>query len=253
MTNQTKHKLNCRVSGNGYPVVFLHGFLESLSMWEKLNFKNNFKCIEIDFPGHGDSLTEENQEYTMLCLAKEVNILLVEMSIEAYHIVGHSMGGYVGLELMKLDSNCVKLILLNSNFWKDSTQKVKDRERVAKIVTKNKNLFLYESIPNLFGDPERFNVEVKELIQDAKQIESEVIAKYSLAISQRKDKQKLIESKSDSVLIIQGEFDTIVPIEMMKEKLVGMKGAFTVLLGCGHMSHVESPQKVKKAIEAFLN
>ena len=105
MTNQTKHKLNCRVSGNGYPVVFLHGFLESLSMWEKLNFKNNFKCIEIDFPGHGDSLVEENQEYTMLCLAKEVNILLVEMSIEAYHIVGHSMGGYVGLELMKLYSN----------------------------------------------------------------------------------------------------------------------------------------------------
>ena len=55
MPNQIKHKLNYRVSGNGYPVVFFHGFLESLSMWEQLNFKDSFRCIEIDFPGHGMS------------------------------------------------------------------------------------------------------------------------------------------------------------------------------------------------------
>ena len=41
--------------GNGYPVVFLHGFLESMTMWEDLKFEGIWQQVFIDLPGHGGS------------------------------------------------------------------------------------------------------------------------------------------------------------------------------------------------------
>ena len=253
MINQFKHKLNYRVSGDGYPVVFLHGFLESSSMWERLNLNDNFLCVEIDFPGHGDSECKENQNYKMSSLAVEIKNLLSGLKIDAYSIVGHSMGGYVGLELMKIDKRCSKLILLNSNFWKDSTKKIEDRVRVASVVKRNKNFFLYESIPNLFYDPERFNSEVKSLIEEARKIDSNVIAEYSLAMSQREDNSEFVDLNAANILVVQGEFDNIIPFELMRGKLVNLACKSIVLNGCGHMSQIESPGEVVQSIKLFLN
>jgi hypothetical protein len=49
--------LEHRIIGNGYPIVFLHGFLEDSSMWEHLNLplKSAYKFVFIDLPGHGKS------------------------------------------------------------------------------------------------------------------------------------------------------------------------------------------------------
>ena len=43
------------VTGSGEPVVLLHGFLESLEMWEPLlpHLTDRFKVIRVDLPGHG--------------------------------------------------------------------------------------------------------------------------------------------------------------------------------------------------------
>ena len=54
MISSEGNKLNYRVSGNGYPVVFLHGFLESVSMWDYINIQD-VQSIFIDLPGHGKS------------------------------------------------------------------------------------------------------------------------------------------------------------------------------------------------------
>tara|TARA_B110000285_G_scaffold154605_1_gene172488 strand:- start:2089 stop:2850 length:762 start_codon:yes stop_codon:yes gene_type:complete len=252
MTSSFQSKLNYRVFGSGYPVVFLHGFLESLSMWEQLNFKDKFQCIEIDFPGHGDSEVDDGQNFEMSHLAIEVKGLLIDLGVERYSIVGHSMGGYVGLELMRMDKNSSKLVLLNSNFWNDSDQKVKDRVRVAKIVRQNKNIFLYEAIPKLFCNPELFNVEVKALIENAKQISSEAMVCYSLSMSNRKNNREVVEQRAKDVFVVQGEFDDIVPEELMKRQLNGLECESIVLSGCGHMCHVEAPDQIVNAITLFL-
>ena len=253
MTNMAKNKFNYRVSGSGYPVVFLHGFLESLSMWDKLNFKDLFQCVEIDFPGHGTSKVNDNQNFEMSNLAIDIKFLLSDLGLDAYSVVGHSMGGYVGLELMRIDAKCDKLVLLNSNFWVDSDQKMKDRARVAKIVLQNKNIFLYEAIPKLFYDPEHFTKEVKSLLEESKQINAETIANYSLSMSNRKDHRKVVEHRMKDVLIIQGEFDSIVPKELMINQLDGLGCELLILPGCGHMSHIETPDEIVKAISLFLS
>ena len=135
--------LNYKQFGEGETVVFLHGFLESISMWENLSLESiHFQSILIDLPGHGKSKNEDNSPIpSMDYMANRVIDTLNQLGIKKYNVVGQSMGGYVALVLKKIDERCEKVVLLNSNFWGDSIEKQKDRVRVADIVFKNKNLF----------------------------------------------------------------------------------------------------------------
>ena len=245
------NKLYYRVSGNGHPVVFLHGFLESETMWDYLGFKDNFKMICFDLAGHGKSPLDLKQPLSMSSMANDVKIQLDKLDLESYCVVGHSMGGYVGAELMKMDERCSKLVLLNSNFWEDSEEKRKDRKRVAEVVVKNKDLFLYEAIPNLFAYPEKFNADVKQLIHEARKIASEFIASVSLAMSDRKDNTELVRERKEQILIIQGKEDPIVPKEKMKCKNT-MRLNYVELKKCGHMAHIESSKETVRSLEEFF-
>ena len=49
--------LNYRVTGDGFPVVLLHGYMESLRMWDGLfDELSQFSWWSVDLPGHGDTL-----------------------------------------------------------------------------------------------------------------------------------------------------------------------------------------------------
>ncbi|MGB1453669.1 MAG: alpha/beta fold hydrolase, partial [Crocinitomicaceae bacterium] len=145
--------MHYKVFGEGPVVLFLHGFLESMSMWDYLPLKD-FRCkkVFIDLPGHGNSKILNNAEPSIESMANEVILILKKEKIKKFHIVGHSMGGYIALSIKEKYKECKKVILLNSNYWSDSESKKKDRDRVCKIAFKAKDYFLNEAIPNLFTD-----------------------------------------------------------------------------------------------------
>ena len=248
------NKLNYRVFGNGYPVVFLHGFLESTTMWSFLALeKAAFQSILIDLPGHGNSgLNDTNESPSMKYMAEEVAKLLEELNIEQYHVVGHSMGGYVALELKELDLKCKKVVMLNSNFWEDRVEKKKDRVRIADIVLKAKDLFVNEAIPGLFYRHNRKDSAVIELIKEAKKMEAASIAYASLAMRNRKDKSTLVKEKATDFLILHGKHDPIISTEKWQSELKEIPVSFEIVEDAGHMSHIENPTKILNSIIDFL-
>ena len=197
------------MTGNGRPVVFLHGFLESISMWKYLGDFEGIQSIVVDLPGHGESPLIP--ELTMQSIANLIIQLLDELKVVSYDIVGHSMGGYVALEVKKNHNSCDKIILLNSNFWQDTALKKEDRYRVAALVKERKEVFLNSAIPNLFLEPHRFQGDVDALIDEAKSISWESIAEASIAMSERTDNRILVKEHCQDVVIIQGLHDTTIP------------------------------------------
>lgn len=251
--------LNYRVLGNGYPVLFLHGFLESISMWKVLELDTlPFQSVLIDLPGHGKSLNEDDGEPSIDFMAKKVVEVIRELGITEFSIVGHSMGGYVALNLKKRFStkdgkiNCKKVILLNSNFWEDSESKKKDRLRVADIVFKNKSLFIKEAIPNLFVNKESFKYEIENLLSEALLIDKHSISYASLAMRSRENTKDVLVQNPNDFLIIQGSIDPIVQVELMKEEIKNINVQFKVIEGVGHMAHFESTENVRQIISNFL-
>ena len=139
------------IKGSGKPVLFLHGFLETSTMWKYLDFTDNaIQCIYIDIPGHGKSHVPKETEISIDSIASIIIQKLLKEGINTFDIVGHSMGGYIALSIAKQVDFKPKVVLLNSNFWDDTLEKKKNRDRVINIISSNKDLFIQEAIPGLF-------------------------------------------------------------------------------------------------------
>jgi len=221
-------------------IVFLHGFLVSITRWGYLPIINlDCPAMLIDLPGHGKSILEDDSFPNLDFYASEVSTLLNELDYEITSLVGHSMGGYVSLLLKERYFSLSSLVLLNSNFWSDSEQKKKDRVRVADIVLKNKNLFIKEAISNLFIDPKLNNDKVQKMIHETSCMDSFSISYASLAMRDRKDfsQSKIL---SNDVLIIQGEKDKTVICDEMKKKCQDLKVELEIIDEVGHMAHIEN-------------
>lgn len=247
--------LNYRVTGDGFPVVLLHGYMESLRMWEGLfDELNHFSWLAVDLPGHGDSpLVGEEMEPSVDWFASQVFDFLNEMGIENCHLVGHSMGGYVALQLKKRAPQRIKkVVLLNSNPWEDSPLKKSDRLRVAEIAYKAKSLFIQQAIPALFYQSGDFTVEINQLIQEANNMTSDAIAYAALAMRNRTDTTEVVKSYSAHILFIQGKHDPLIPYDRLVEFAKLNQVKLALLEKCGHMAHLEEPVNVQKTIQAFL-
>lgn len=250
---QSENNLNYRKIGNGFPVVFLHGFLESLTMWNGFDLENfPFESILVDLPGHGNSSLTDDGNPSLDFMAIEVQKLLKSISVKNYHVIGHSMGGYVALLLKEMDPNCQKVIMMNSNYWEDSPEKKKDRVRVADIALKAKNLFINEAIPGLFYRHSRKDLIVQSLINEAKMMDGESIAYSSLAMRDRSDKLEIIQKYTESFMFLLGKFDSMnnpLKIELENKKV---KAETNVLNQSGHMIHLEEPEVALTVILSFL-
>jgi pimeloyl-ACP methyl ester carboxylesterase len=232
--------LHYTVQGEGPAWVFLHGFLESSTMWDYLPLDNlPIQQIRIDLPGHGWSFELLNTPSIEL-MALEVQRVLEHLAISKFSVVGHSMGAYVGLELSKM-RGFEHLILLNSNCWSDSEQKKQDRLRVANFVHQAKSHFIREAIPNLFSNPQEQGQVIEALIKEANCMTPEAIAFAALAMRERTDFTEFVNAHPEKFTFIHGKLDRLVSVEELQAKITDPS---IHLLDCGHMAHVEAREEV---------
>jgi pimeloyl-ACP methyl ester carboxylesterase len=238
--------------GSGKPVVFLHGFLESSSMWESLDLAQfPFQSILIDLPGHGKS-TFLPDDVSISAMAQEVSETLTSLEVSEYDVVGHSMGGYVAMQLAKINSDLHKICLLNSNFWEDSQQKKRDRVRVADLVFKAKNLFVSEAIPGLFFSKKGKEVEIQGLIDEAKNMSADAIAYAALAMRERNDLSSILKQYPSDFLLISGQHDPLISPEEMRSRLPSEQLQVKFIENAGHMAHIEASEETKELICHFV-
>ena len=243
--------MHYKISGSGSVGVFLHGFLESLTMWDYLSLSElKGKHVFIDLPGHGKSRVNDDQIPSINYMVESVMEVLRKERIEEFDVIGHSMGGYVALGLKDRMPGCRKVVLLNSNYWSDPPKKQKDRQRVSEIAFASKNYFLQEAIPNLFSDPQKHQEEIKVLISEAKLMSSEAISYASLAMKNRPNMSGVL-NKSDYI-VIHGTLDKHIQKKQFDLETLG-KYNFYEIADAGHMCHIEKPGQVIDILGSYLS
>jgi pimeloyl-ACP methyl ester carboxylesterase len=247
-------KIHYRVVGNGDPVVFLHGFLENSGMWNAIAAavsELGFKTILVDLPCHGESRFD-GELCSMEFMAACIDALCETEELENPHVFGHSMGGYLGLELLK--KRPIQLTLVNSNFWADPTKKKLDRNRVITIVEQNKMRLINEAIPHLFAVQNRANCEgvISELISQAASIPSAEIIASTRGMRDRLHHGEIMNSHE--VKMIHGSLDTVVKTTKLEAELALLKKqpALQIIENAGHMSIWEAPNELMKCIRVNL-
>lgn len=82
------------------PLLFLHGWLDNSASFNTLaqQMAGHFRCIAFDFPGHGASgHLGPHATYHFVDGVMAIRAVLKHLQIERCAIVGHSMGGALGL------------------------------------------------------------------------------------------------------------------------------------------------------------
>ena len=141
--------------GTGTPVILLHGYLESLEIWNPFTEKlsKTFRVICPDLPGHGHSGII-GSTHTMDLMALIIRELLIKLSVDKCVIIGHSMGGYVTLAFAEnYPAHMKGYSLFHSVPFPDTEEKKYNRNREIELVRQGKKeLLINTNIPKGFAD-----------------------------------------------------------------------------------------------------
>lgn len=230
-------------AGQGPAVLLLHGFLENASMWNPVVnlIQSRFTIVRLDLPGHGRS-DVYSEIHSMEFMAEVVRDLLKSVGIDSISIVGHSMGGYVGLAYLEKYPEMVRqIVLLNSTPYADTPERKINRERALALIPENKELFISVSISNLFAEDtrEEFSEEIKKLQKEANEIPTSGILAAIRGMKDRKDRAGVLKNFPGNKILICGTKDTVVPFEDSK-RAATYTNSTLVSVASGHMTLIEN-------------
>ncbi len=239
-------------------VVLLHGYLESLLVWEEfvpLLYKR-VRVVTLDLPGHGISEVK-GEVHTMEFLADTVADGLRALGIERCTLVGHSMGGYVALAFLERHPEMLDgLVLLSSTPNADTPEKAENRRREIALVRAGKKDALARVAPAAGFATEtrrRMQDEVEDLTEQVFITEDEGIIALLNGMIARKDRNELLRESSVPQLFILGSHDGYIPAEAAEAMIAAHPQAQVVRLeNSGHMGFLEEPEATAQALLQFI-
>ncbi|WP_312766409.1 alpha/beta fold hydrolase [Epilithonimonas sp.] len=237
-------------------LVLLHGFMENLSIWDDMIpfLSEKFRLIKIDLPGFGKSgIVAEIQ--TSEIMADEVKKVIDELGLTQFHLLGHSMGGYISLAFAEKYPEFLKSVtLFFSTYFADDEAKKETRRKGLRIIKENLRAFVNAGVPNLFNPNEHDILESK--IKLAKEIaytsSVEGVLSSQKGMIERSDKKSVLENFEGKVLILSGKHDSAVNAEKTIKNLPDRTNIKSYILDCGHNGHWEKPEICASIINTGL-
>lgn len=107
-------KLFYRSSGQGTPLIILHGLFGSSDNWYSLAkvFAEHFTVYQVDQRNHGQSPHSDEMNYGLL--SEDLKDFITEHSLEKPVIMGHSMGGKTAMNFaLKYPDMLSKMIVVD--------------------------------------------------------------------------------------------------------------------------------------------
>lgn len=251
--------ISYNITGNGQPVVLLHGFAEDSSIWnEQIPFlEDHCKLIVPDLPGSGKSALLQKENVTIEDYAACLNALLSNENIEKPIVLGHSMGGYITLAFAEMfPAKLVAFGFVHSTAFADSEEKKNTRRKAIRFIEEHGVYpFLKNSTPNLFSEtykkehPER----VAGLIEQGKSFTKEALIQYYTAMINRPDRTAVLQKTNLPVLFIIGSEDGAAPLDdLLKQVHLPAISYIHIIEGVGHVSMWEKPAELNKHLLQFI-
>ena len=235
-------------------VVLLHGYLESMYVWDDFVplLTPHVRVITVDIPGHGISVVQ-SEVHTMEYVADVLHDMLDALSIDRVTMVGHSMGGYVALAMCEMFPERLRsVILLSSTPNADSEEKCDRRRREIELVKAGKKSTMARLVPHAGFAPDNVK-RLKDYVDDLEELimltEDEGVIAILGGMIERKDRNEVLLTTKVPHMFIFGRHDFYIPNEVAEELAARHPQAkVTWLDHSGHMGFIEEPQLCAQAI-----
>jgi pimeloyl-ACP methyl ester carboxylesterase len=240
--------------GNGSPVILLHGFPFNQMIWESFSDKlaGSHLVYTIDLPGFGESTILESP-FWIDDVADKVLQWIDKIGLSESIVIGHSLGGYIALALIKKAPHLFNAFcLFHSTAYADSEEKKQSRNKVLEFVdTNGVTKFTSNFIAPLFFNQSHPAIPmVKKISMSAS---GEAVKGYTIAMRDRTDRTDVLKNFSKPVLFIAGDKDQGIPIDSIhRQAALSLLAQTVVLPNVAHMGMFESENQCVEIISSFL-
>lgn len=247
--------------GNQPTLLLIHGFGEDHCIWKaQIQYLSQYyRVIAPNLPGvHCKTLSIHHSQAPQINLYVEImHELMHHLHIEQYYVMGHSMGGYIGLEFADYYTNHVMgLGLIHSTTYADSDAKKASRLKVAEFLEEHGTLkYLETATANLFSNQfkEQHSDQIQTVIDSASDISKEAMIQFVLAMRNRRAHTHMLTQKRIPIWMIAGKEDIAVPFEDSQAQIELLpKKNVLILDQVGHMGMLEATDKVNQAMHQFI-
>jgi pimeloyl-ACP methyl ester carboxylesterase len=236
-----------------HTIVLIHGYGFVSRIWNPVESAfDGHKVIRLSLPGFGDD--DLQGPYTIEKLAQHYWDLLNADGETLVHLVGHSMGGYVCMEMVAQHPNRVaSLCLLHSHVFADSDEKKKARSVVLEeIQSKGREAFARRMIASMVFDKEKHANLIEQLIERGLMYDDNAWYNGTLAIRDRKDHSDTLRNFHGPCLMIMGEADTAIPVTLgYNQAALADQVALIVYPNVGHLSMYENTNALILDLKKF--
>jgi pimeloyl-ACP methyl ester carboxylesterase len=242
-------------TGEGTPVILVHGYILSVEMWTETgvmqNLSEQFRVIVMDSRGHGRSGKPHDTVLYGMEMAADLVRLLDVLEIEEAHFIGFSMGAETALKLATRHPDRVRSLVMVGSGW-SGAKEYELYQRIADSLEKSASFgpILREMTPVGASGPTDEEISAADEMLLGQDIEALVAVARAMDGIINVSRDELSEIRVP-VLGIAGEND---PERGNLEKMIGVVPDFAmkVLDGRGHMDAVIDPQ-FNSIITKFLS
>lgn len=243
--------------GRGDALVLLHGFPLDSTMWDAQaeHLSANYRVIAPDFRGFGRS--RRSDPFTLDSLADDVHLFLDQLVALPCVLAGLSMGGYVAqVYARKYPKDLRGLVLVDTKAEGDTPQAKEGRNAMIELVRSSGAGAVAEAlVPKLLAEGTLKSR--PEIVRGLRGMIANCpprTIEYALAaLRDRPDLSGDLASIGVPTLIVVGDQDAITPpnfSEAMHKAIPNAK--LEVIRAAGHMSPMEQPEQVNRAVEQFM-
>lgn len=174
-----------------------------------------------------------------------------------FALVGLSMGGYVAFEVQRQAPDRVaKLVLLDTSARPDLPEQTEQRMRQIELARGGRfGQIAGMLFPRLVAASRHGNQALEAMVETmAGETGAEAFIRQQTAIMHRIDSRPGLAAIRCPTLVVVGAEDALTPPDRATEIAAGIPRARQVVVAdCGHLSTLEQPQAVTRALTEFLS
>ena len=227
-------------------IVLIPGMMSTRDVFaHQINYLNDyFNVIVIEFNQYDDI------EYGVKDLASNLPT--------EFHLLGHSMGGIVAMELVRQFSERVlSLALLNTNPYEEKqelrekrNQRLRELDELS-LITLMKSDHISRYFPSNNKDKSKL---IEKCVEMVSKFDKQVFYNQSVALRDRSDQTATLKTLNCKCLLVCGENDQLCPVSYHSDmrKMI-KKSALIVLKGVGHMPTLECSETINYHLKNFFS
>ncbi len=250
--------INYELSGEGDCLVLIHGAGDNLAMWygQVPVFSRQYRVLTPDVRGHGETECPETP-VDMPLLASDLRELLRALNIESAFVLGYSMGGRIGLQLVLDEPSMVRALILAGSsvpFNPPPSAAVERRQRLMAALAQGDLETVSEQMTTSSFSP-GLKERDPELFERYKKVKMRNDAKSFAHVwgAMAPGKPPDLVGVSCPVLLVAGEHDAFMPLESVRLTHEAIPGSRLEVLPTGHAVALEAPDDFNRIVLDFLD